>query len=105
MLIESIIKRERGTFVTLDDVTYHFAPGADGCHVAEVAEDRHAEILLSITEGYRAVVAPQKAEAAVATTATPTPATDTDQGTAAAPKKVTVPKKTAKADAKTAEGA
>lgn len=52
MLIESIIKREGGTTVTLDGATYKFALPK---HVAEVADVKHATHLLSIKEGFREV--------------------------------------------------
>lgn len=55
MLIESIIQRDGGTIVEIHDARYHFKPGDDGCHVAEVADANHAELLLSIREGYRPV--------------------------------------------------
>lgn len=53
MIIESIIKREHGSTVVLDDKTYKFQPNEDGRHVAEVTEKAHIERLLSITEGFR----------------------------------------------------
>ncbi len=53
MRIESIIKRRRGTRITMDGVTYHFAPSEDGRHVAEVLDDVHADRLLLISEGFR----------------------------------------------------
>lgn len=56
MKIESIIRRAKGTRVTLDETTYHFKPTADdpkGPHVAEVADEDHAERLLNIAEGFR----------------------------------------------------
>jgi len=55
MLIESIIKREGGTHVTLGENAYHFQPREDGRHVADVQDDEDADTLLAITEGYRAV--------------------------------------------------
>lgn len=56
MKIESIIRREGGTTVTVGGVTYRFLPGNDGRHVAEVENESHAAKLLAITEGYRPVV-------------------------------------------------
>lgn len=55
MLIESIIKRAKGTTVELDGVTYRFLPSADhdGRHVAEVEDQRHIARLLAITDGFR----------------------------------------------------
>ncbi|MEY9435579.1 hypothetical protein [Bradyrhizobium elkanii] len=55
MKIESIIQRAKGTFVEFPGATYHFKPEQPGGpHVAEVADEGHAERLLSIPEGYRA---------------------------------------------------
>ncbi len=55
MKIESIIQRAKGTVVEFPGVTYHFKPEQPGGpHVAEVADEGHAERLLSIPEGYRA---------------------------------------------------
>lgn len=58
MKIESLIKRKNGTNVQLDSPKreYHFAPESgdfNDPHVCEVAEERHARILLRITNGYR----------------------------------------------------
>lgn len=52
MLIESIIKRQLGTKVTLRH-SYHFKPDQDGRHVAEVEDDADIAALLAIKEGYR----------------------------------------------------
>lgn len=56
MKIESIIKRRNGHAVTLDAQTYEFRPPA---YQAEVSEPSHIERLLSITEGYFALSAPE----------------------------------------------
>lgn len=60
--IECKLIREGGTIVPLDGIEYHFAPQADGAHVALVENEDHADRFLSITEGYRlyrgAVAAP-----------------------------------------------
>lgn len=58
MLIESKIKRQDGTRVTMDDVVYHFAPDASGAHVCEVSHKRHIQRFLSIPEGYCIAGAP-----------------------------------------------
>jgi hypothetical protein len=55
MLIESKIKREGGTHVTLDGVSYHFKQLSkeDDRHVCEVANDDHIERFLAVSEGFR----------------------------------------------------
>ncbi|AYO76437.1 hypothetical protein [Sphingobium yanoikuyae] len=53
MLIESIIKRQLGTKVTLLAGTYHFRANAEGKHVAEVEDERDIATLLAIKEGFR----------------------------------------------------
>ena len=53
MKIESIIKRANGTRAEIGGTEYHFAPLADGAHVAEVEEAEHIERFLAIPEGYR----------------------------------------------------
>lgn len=56
MLIESILKRAKGTFVDIDGVTYHFVPASGRFtdpHVATVTDVAHIERFLSIPEGYR----------------------------------------------------
>ncbi|SEN87204.1 hypothetical protein SAMN04489859_102019 [Paracoccus alcaliphilus] len=56
MKIESIIRRPGGTNITLGATEYHFKPeGPDPRHVAIVADEAHARVLLSIAEGYRAL--------------------------------------------------
>lgn len=52
MLIESIIKRAKGTKITLRH-SYHFKPDQDGRHVAEVEDDADIAALLAIKEGFR----------------------------------------------------
>ncbi|HJV52785.1 MAG TPA: hypothetical protein VJ652_15060 [Noviherbaspirillum sp.] len=54
MQIECILKRAGGTKAAIDGTEYHFAPNADGSHVAEVADDAHIERFLGIAEAYRA---------------------------------------------------
>jgi hypothetical protein len=70
MLVESIIKRKKGTQVVLGDKTYHFQPDKDGRHVADVKLPSHLGTLLSIKEGYRLAEVEEVAEvvAAVALT-------------------------------------
>jgi hypothetical protein len=53
MKIECKLKRPGGTHVTLGGVKYHFAPQADGAHVADVADEAHQDRLLGIAEAYR----------------------------------------------------
>lgn len=54
--IESIIKREPPTVITLGHKTYQFAPDEHGRHIVEVTDQEHLARLLSIPEGYRLVV-------------------------------------------------
>jgi hypothetical protein len=63
MLIESKIKRDGGTHVTIDTTAYHFAPQDDGAHVATVTDEAHQDRFLSITEGYRVYRGAEKAAA------------------------------------------
>lgn len=51
--IECKLIREGGTFAEVGGTEYHFAPQADGAHVAAIDNDDHADIFLAITEGYR----------------------------------------------------
>lgn len=53
MQIESKIQRKGGTHIPMGTVTYHFAPQADGAHVAEVLDEAHQDRFLSIAEGFR----------------------------------------------------
>lgn len=55
MKIESIIRREGGSKVTLDGVTYLFKPDESGRHVANIENIEHLGVLLEIREGYRVV--------------------------------------------------
>lgn len=64
MKIESIIKRPGGTSVTLGGVVYHFAPDAEGRHVADVDNPEHVGVLLGIKEGYRYLAESQPLAAA-----------------------------------------
>lgn len=56
MKIESIIKRNPPTSITLGDTAYQFEPDSEGRHVCEVTDQQHLARLLSIPEGYRLVL-------------------------------------------------
>ncbi|KDR26000.1 hypothetical protein [Caballeronia zhejiangensis] len=56
MNIECILKREGGTKVDIGGTDYHFAPIADGRHVAFVENQIHMARFLSIPEAYRLAV-------------------------------------------------
>jgi hypothetical protein len=67
MRIESIIRRNGGTRITLEKSNYHFKPTADDArHIADVSNSGHAQHFLSIKEGYR--IADGKVPAAAAAT-------------------------------------
>lgn len=51
--IECKLIREGGTFASIGTTEYHFAPQADGAHVAHVDDDEHVDRFLSIPDGYR----------------------------------------------------
>lgn len=51
MKIESIIRRAKGTTVSLGSITYRFAPEND--HACNVDDEAHIERFLSIKEGFR----------------------------------------------------
>lgn len=53
MKIECKLHREGGTKAEIDGTEYHFAPQDDGAHVAFVANERHQDRFLSISEAYR----------------------------------------------------
>jgi hypothetical protein len=56
MLIECLVQRPNGSLVTMPDgAEYLFLPDDQGRHVAEVDDEKNAEILLGIPEGYRLV--------------------------------------------------
>ena len=55
MKIESILKRQGGTKVTMGSALYHFAPNEQDQHVAEVENPDHAKVFLNIPEGYRSL--------------------------------------------------
>ncbi len=51
--IECRLVRQGGTKAEVGGTEYHFTPWTDGAHVCAVDEPEHADIFLSITEGYR----------------------------------------------------
>lgn len=53
MKIECILKRPGGTRADIGGIEYHFAPQADGAHVAEVADKAHVQRFLGIADAYR----------------------------------------------------
>lgn len=53
MDIECKLKREGGTHVDMGTQKYHFAPLADGAHVAAVTDETHQDRFLGISEAYR----------------------------------------------------
>lgn len=53
MKIECILRREGGTRAEIGGTEYHFEPLADGAHVAEIANDEHADRFLAIPEAYK----------------------------------------------------
>jgi hypothetical protein len=53
MKIQCILNREGGSKVEIGGIEYHFAPQADGAHVADVRDNAHIQRFLSIPEGYR----------------------------------------------------
>lgn len=55
MIVESLIRREKGTVVELDGTTYKFTPDASGAHTAIVSNPDHLGRFLAIREGYRLV--------------------------------------------------
>lgn len=90
MKIECKIRRPGGTHVPMPaaggTIDYHFAPLADGAHVAEVANAEHAARFLSITEGYKRYgAAASPAAASIIARAVETPAVPTAATAATAP--------------------
>lgn len=57
--IESLIRDEGGSRITIDGTPYHFAPMRDGRHLAEVTEQTHIATLLSHPEGWRLADPPE----------------------------------------------
>lgn len=85
MKIESIIKRDPPTSITLGETTYQFEIDADGRHVCEVTNQHHLARLLSIPEGYRLaidgeqpVVVPKPAAAPIQTVQTLQPVVESE---------------------------
>lgn len=78
--VESIIRREGGTRVTLGKMAYHFKPRPDGAHVAVVDDPRHVSRFLSISEGYRVYDPDLVDEPAPAPFVTPLPPAAEDEG-------------------------
>lgn len=56
MLIESLIKREGGTEILMNDTIYHFKDDGTGCHVCEVKDEKHSARFLEIPEGFAEVM-------------------------------------------------
>lgn len=52
MRIQTTMIRKGGSYVEIDDITYHFAPQEDGRHVANVRNASHISTLLKI-DGYQ----------------------------------------------------
>lgn len=53
MKIECLGQRPGGTKADIDGIEYHFAPLADGAHVAKVSEEAHIDRFLSISDHYK----------------------------------------------------
>lgn len=66
--VECKLIREGGTFDRIGTTDYHFAPQADGAHVAFIDNSEHADIYLSISEGYRLYRSALKPEGVIAAT-------------------------------------
>lgn len=63
--IECKLIREGGSFPEVGGTVYHFAPNAEGAHVCDVLDADHADVFLSIPEGYRLYRGAAKAAAPV----------------------------------------
>ncbi len=77
MQIESIIRRQNGTRVTLGSTEYHFQANAEGAHVADVENDAHIQRFLSIPEGFKIYRTVEQQPEVVSAG---TPATDVPEG-------------------------
>lgn len=66
MLIESIIRRAKGTHVKLGDDIYHFFTHLkdDPRHVCQVEDEDHIQTFLAVKEGYRIAKVAKKAQPA-----------------------------------------
>lgn len=62
MKIECILKRPGGTHAEIEGVVYHFAPGPDGAHVADVKDNKHIARFLGMPEGYAIYGSPAATE-------------------------------------------
>lgn len=70
--IECKLIRQGGTFADIGGTEYHFAPQPDGAHVAQVADESHADRFLSI-DGYRLYRSQVKAAPVAAPAIEPAP--------------------------------
>lgn len=80
MKIECKLIREGGTIVQIGKNEYHFAPQADGAHVADVADDEHVARFLAIPEAYKIYKGEAKAAPVVAKTEPQAPAATVTDG-------------------------
>lgn len=76
MYIECKLKREGGSKIEIGSTQYHFAPQADGAHVAFVENPEHQDRFVSIPEAYRIY----RGAEAPAPTAKPVAATPVELG-------------------------
>lgn len=91
MKIESLLRRKGGTKVTLDGIEYHFKPDAEGREFADVPNEKHIGIFVSIPEGYRKAGDAQKVAAAPVTEPAPAPLAPAEPATPAAPNNADLP--------------
>jgi len=61
MKIVSLLKRDGGSRIVIDDTEYFFEPNDAGEHTCEVGDEAHIGIFLAIKEGYAEVTSPTKA--------------------------------------------
>ncbi|WP_316159653.1 hypothetical protein [Bradyrhizobium sp. SZCCHNRI3042] len=73
MIIESLIKRAEGSFITIGKDIYHFFTHVKGDprHLCEVTDEDHIQTLLAIKEGYKIAKPLAKATAQQANTKQP----------------------------------
>jgi hypothetical protein len=73
VIIESLIKREAGSFVTIGKDIYHFFTHIKGDprHLCEVTDEDHIQTLLAIKEGYKIAKPLAKASAPLASAKQP----------------------------------
>lgn len=74
MKIESIIRREGGTNVTLGGTLYRFLPDDIGRHVTDVTDEDHISKFLAVREGFRLLAEDQEPDAPVPPVIDPGPA-------------------------------